>query len=172
MKKPMDIPWIVDSVENCSTNEPRYIGLCIYGSHQRTVQNGSSKESNSSWKNANTRGHEDDFPCLVVEAGMSESLSQLHRDASWWIQNSADKVNIVLIIWIRKAIKMLHIEKYVPGPLKTRTGPRLSHPTCANLTTTIVLDCAALPTTVTGAPLVLEFNGIFDRPPNPPPLSL
>lgn len=81
-------------------------------------------------------------------------------------------MNIVLIIWIRKAIKMLHIEKYVSGPLNTRTSPRLSHLACANLTTIIVLDCAALPTTVTGVPLVLEFNGIFDRPPNPPPLTL
>lgn len=138
------------------------------GATTRIAQSGSSKESDSSWKNANIRGHEDDFPCLVVEAGMSESLSQLRRDASWWIENSAGKVNIVLIIWIRKATKKLHIEKYVPGLPQTRTSPRLSRPACANLVATIVIDCAALPATVTRAPLVLEFSGIFDRPPNPP----
>lgn len=47
----------------------------------RTAQNGSSKESDSSWKNANIRSHENDFPCLVIEAGMSESLDLLRDDA-------------------------------------------------------------------------------------------
>jgi len=68
-----------------------------------------------------------------------------------------------LIIWIRKAAKALFIEKYIPGLPQTRTSP-----VYANLAATVVIDCAASPTTVTGAPLVLEFDRVFDRPPNPP----
>lgn len=73
---------------------PMNLGLNDFapmGSTTRTVQSGSSKESDSAWKNANIRDHEDDFPCLVIESGMSESLGRLRSDASWWIENSAGK---------------------------------------------------------------------------------
>lgn len=138
------------------------------GSTTKKVPSGSSKESDSAWRNVYIRSQQDDFPCLVIEAGMSESLARLRGDARWWIENSAGRVNIVLIIWVNKATKVLHIEKYVPGSPQTRTSPRLPRPVSVNLTATVVINCAASPTTVTGAPLVLEFNGVFDRPPNPP----
>lgn len=138
------------------------------GSTTKKGLGGSRKQSDSEWRNANVRSHQDDFPCLVIEAGMSESLVQLRSDAQWWIESSAGRVNIILIVWACKATKVLHIEKYVPGSPLTRTSPRLPRPVSANLTTTVVIDCAASLTTVTGAPLVLEFNGVFDRPPNPP----
>lgn len=132
--------------------------LMFLGASTKKSQSRSSKESDSAWKNVNIRSREDDFPCLVVEAGLSEeSLSRLRRAASWWIESSAGKVNIFLIIWICKAKKMLHIEKYIPG----QGG-------YADLAATIVINCADSPTTVTGAPLVLEFDRVFDRAPDPP----
>lgn len=137
------------------------------GARTVRVQNGSTKEGDSSWTNANSRGPAD-FPCIVVESDMSESLNRLRSDARWWIENSAGRVNIVVIIWVRKASRILHIEKYVPGFPKTRTSPRLARPVAANLTATIVIDSTTWPSTVTRAPLVLEFSGLFDRPPNPP----
>lgn len=103
----------------------------------------------------NIRSREGDFPCLVVQAGLT--LSRLCSDANWWIENSAGRVNIVLIIWICKDIKMLHLEKYIPGPVAS-----------ANLAATVVINCAASSTTVTGAPLLLEFDRVFDRQANPP----
>lgn len=142
--------------------------FAFMGSTTKKGPSGSRKESDSAWRNANVRSHQDDFPCLVIEAGMSESLARLRSDARWWIESSAGRVNIVLIIWVSKATMVLHIEKYVPDSPLTRTSPRLPRPVSANLTATVVIDCAASPTTVTGAPLVLEFNGVFDRPPNPP----
>lgn len=86
---------------------------------------------------------------------MSESLYQLRNDAKWWIENSAGMVNIILTIWIRKAAKTLYIEKYIPG-----LPPSLA--------ATVVIDRTASPTNVTGAPLVLEFDRLFDRQPNLP----
>lgn len=138
------------------------------GSATKKAPNGSSKESDSSWKNENLRPRDGDFPCLVVEAGMSESLSLLRQDAHWWIENSGGKVNMVLIISIRKSTRVLHIEKYIPGPAQTRTSPRHPRPPFTKLEGTIMIDSAASPSTVTGAPLVLEFSRIFDRSPSPP----
>lgn len=132
------------------------------------VQNGSSKESDSSWKNENIRPRDEDFPCLVVEAGMSESLTRLRGDARWCIESSGGKVNMVVIIWTRKTSRVLHIEKYIPGPPQTLASPGHPRPSYTRLASTVIIDSAASPSTVTGAPLVLEFNRIFDRPPNSP----
>lgn len=131
------------------------------------VPSGSVKETDS-WTNANIRGDQDIFSCLVVESGMSESLNQLRCDAKWWMESSARRVNIVLIIWISRALRALHIEKYVPGFSQTRTSPRLARPVAATRTATVVIDCLAEPIAVTGAPMVLEFNGILDRLPGSP----
>ena len=79
------------------------------------AQNGSFKESDSAWKNAKISSREGDFPCLVVLAGLS--LSRLRSDASWSMEGFGGNVNIVLIIWICNDVKMLHIEKYIPGPV-------------------------------------------------------
>lgn len=54
-------------------------------------------------------------------------------------------------------MKMLHTEKYVSGPA-----------VCANLAATVVINCVASSNTVTGAPLVLEIDRVFDREANPP----
>lgn len=51
---------------------------------------------------------------------------------------------------------MLHLEKYIPGPVAS-----------ANLAATVVINCAASSTTVTGAPLLLEFDRVFDRQAKP-----
>lgn len=153
-------PWTTGSVDSAknrtaTTNNLNLNTFAPMGSTMIKAQNGSFKESDSAWKNANIRSREGDFPCLVVLAGLS--LSRLRSDASWWMEGSGGQVNIVLIIWIWKDVKMLHIEKYIPGPAA-----------CANLVATVVINCAASSTTVTGAPLVLEFNRVFDRQPNSP----
>jgi hypothetical protein len=82
--------------------------LCGCGT---TIYDGFSsfKEGDSYKPKCRTR--EDDWPVLVVEAGVSETLARLRVDADWWLINSNGEVKIVIIIWIVRAAKSLIIEK-------------------------------------------------------------
>lgn len=42
-----------------------------------------------------------DWPTLVIEFGVSESLPRLRADASWWLTQSGGKVNIALLISVK-----------------------------------------------------------------------
>lgn len=138
------------------------------GATKYVGRNASAKESDSSWKNLRIRSNKGDWPSLV-EAGMSESLPRLHSDARWWIEHSGGKVNIVLLIWIRPAIKTIKIEKWEPeqAPI-TRTSARLNPSNAFPTQTADITIQSGSNTVVTGAPLSLEFSKIFDRPAVPP----
>ncbi|KAL1982153.1 hypothetical protein VTN96DRAFT_1688 [Rasamsonia emersonii] len=140
-----------------------------YGATKYVGENASSKEGDSSWKNLRVRSNKGDWPTLVIEAGMSESMPRLHTDARWWIEHSAGKVNIVLLIWIRPSIKAIKIEKWVPGAAPvTKTSSCLRSNAFPTLTEEITIDQSNTPSVIKGTPLRLEFDKIFDRPANPP----
>jgi hypothetical protein len=128
----------------------------------------STKEGDSSWKNLRTRPNKGDWPTLVIEAGMSESLPRLRTDARWWIEHSAGKVNIVLLVWIRPTVKTVKIEKWVSGPAPvTRSSPRLALTNTLPIQTAeITINQSNTPSVIVGAPLRLEFDKLFDRPAN------
>lgn len=86
------------------------IGATKYVGQAR--QSASTKEGDSSWKNLRIRSEIGDWPSLVIEAGLSESLPRLRSDARWWIAHSGGRMNIVLLIWIRPATKTVKIEKW------------------------------------------------------------
>lgn len=44
------------------------------------------------------QGAPDNWPSLVLEIGMSESLPQLRADASWWYPNSDGNIRLVILI--------------------------------------------------------------------------
>ena len=46
-----------------------------------------SKEGDSCYCPLGTRPNADDWPTLVIEAGVSESLTKLREDAKWWLTN-------------------------------------------------------------------------------------
>jgi hypothetical protein len=136
---------------------------------------GSSKEGDSTYKPmCRTRG--DDWPVLVIEAGVSETLARLRTDADWWLTKSGGEVRIAIVISIVRAAKSLRVEKWClpqarPGPV-TRANPRVSTK-IQELTITqnppIPPPQGTIPTyTVTGAPLILEFEKLLLRVPVPP----
>jgi hypothetical protein len=138
--------------------------FCGLGSSTCRGQNASAKEADSSWINYRIRPNTGDWPCFVIETGVSESMPRLRSDARWWIEHSAGAVNLVLLIWIRPAGKKVKMEKWIPGPAPTtRRSPRFAQnifPTC---TAEISIDQSQAPSIIQGAPLVLEFAKLFDR---------
>ena len=123
------------------------------------------KRGDSAFKPLSFRPDETDWPTIVFEAGLSESLRHLRSDAKWWLVNSGGEVKIVIIISLKRGQSMLRIEKWEPAPAagrrpSTRANANIPPP----LIPTNTQEITIIPNTVTGAPLVLEFEKVFLRP--------
>lgn len=126
------------------------------------------------------------WPTLIIETGVSESISQLRADASKWFKDSSGNVRIVLVIAIWN--NRVDIEKWqlapvgAPVPL-TRAYidslcsqpsnmpplllqlPAVQQPYCAQEIVITPSQVPGRPVTVTGTPLVLPFHALYDRAP-------
>jgi len=138
--------------------------------------NQSSKEGDSAYK-PSSRNHEDDWPTIVFESGLFESLTKLRNDAEWWLTNSQGDVRIVIIVSVRPENKTLRVEKWCLAPPQLRRSPRLIKPGVQVPTRVqdilVTQNPPAHPGgvaiyTVTGAPLTLEFQEMLLRAPAPP----
>jgi hypothetical protein len=129
----------------------------------------SQKEGDSTFLNRLIRQGNDEWPSLVIQAGNTESLPCLRSDAKWWIESSRGEVQIVVLIKINRPRKLVTILKYVPGPRpvaypNTRNSPNIVPVESA----TITIDQSVAPSQIQGTPLILEFDQVFSRRPNPP----
>ena len=157
---------------------------CIYAlGGTRFHGRNSSKEADSAYKPA-SRTLKTDWPTIVFESGLSESLARLRLDARWWLTNSGGDVNIVVVISITPAVKRLRFEKWCLRPAAGNIPATRANPNPNPLVPTRVQDItvtqnpAAQPGgaiqpgpapsyTATGA-LTLEFQDILLRAPVPP----
>lgn len=120
------------------------------------------------------------WPSLVVETGVSESLTKLRRDATWWFQNSLGDTRIVILLSVNAGSRELRIEKWQLVPsgrlvtrhlneeLRQRPGlmPPLGQLPAGVQTAFCVQEVVITPESITGQPLVLPFRALFDRKPN------
>src|SRR5262249_33369750 len=83
----------------------------------------SSREGDSSFKPLSFRPNEADWPTIVFEAGLSESLRRLRVDAKWWLTQSEGDVKTVIIISVKPAQSLLHIEKWELAPVAAGIRP-------------------------------------------------
>ncbi|KAJ9300996.1 hypothetical protein DTO271G3_2160 [Paecilomyces variotii] len=129
--------------------------------------NNSEKEGDTSWINQRLRPNKTDWPNLVIEAGMSEPFIRLQNDTKWWIQNSAGDVLIVLVVWIRPT-KKVKIEKWIPTAQPLRRSARLNLPQVLPTKVADIEIDQSSTSVCHGAPLLLEFDRVFGRPPQQP----
>jgi hypothetical protein len=132
---------------------------------------GSAKEADSAYRPHFFRPSKIDWPTIVFESGVSESLSQLRLDAEWWLENSNGAVKIVIIISIKRASQSLQIEKWELASISRMRPLTRAFSDAANvppLIPTKTQEITIDQNTVTGAPLVFEFDKIFLRPAVPP----
>jgi hypothetical protein len=138
----------------------------------------SSKEGDSIYTPTRLRGG-NDWPTLVWEAGLSESLPHLRIDAGWWLDNAGGDVEIVVLVSANRQQRKITIEKWClqvtpANRPNTRQRPNLVPTRMQQITITTSPPGNTIPSTintqyvVTGAPLVLEFRKIFLRAPMPP----
>ena len=122
--------------------------LCYMGSTTRKGI-GSGKEPDSSFKPLSYRPYKTDWPTLVVECGVSQSLKKLRRDSDWWFTNSEAQVKTVLLFSVSEKKRKIHIEQW-----EMRKQAKCIH------TIDIVEADAA------GGSLHLSFEHLFLRKPN------
>ncbi|XTI86965.1 hypothetical protein V2W45_1235883 [Cenococcum geophilum] len=146
--------------------------LCDMGA---TTYKGRStkKEADSCWRPIAARPNPMDWPTLVFEVGVSETLRKLRNDAQWWLANSQGRVRIVLLFKINRVARTIHIEKWecrlvTPTYTLRSNRPPVQVPTQIQ---TVDIDANGVVTgspPATTPPLVLHFQNILLRQPVPP----
>lgn len=136
----------------------------------------SSKEGDSTYR-PKCRPGKREWPTLVIEARLSESLAKLRTDAEWWLTNSKGDVEITIAISINPAQKSLWIEKWCLRP-RTPAAPitRANAPVPTKIQELTIIQNPPIPTptgniatyAVTEAPLILEFKKFLLQVPMPP----
>jgi len=138
----------------------------------------SAKEGDTGYK-PRVRNREADWPTIVFDSGLSESLAQLRGDAHWWLTSSGGDVKIVVLIKIRAPQKAIVIEKWCFLPTAqirwaTRLHPHSNAPVPTRRQEITIRHNPAAQLSdvtsyrVTGAPLTLEFRCLLLRNPIPP----
>jgi hypothetical protein len=137
--------------------------------HGRATRTGrrSKKQADSSYKPRYLRPKSTDWPTIVLESGISESLRRLRIDAEWWLSNSGGDVKIVLIFSVKVSTKAMRIEHWEMAPAPA-TRPVTRATPAGTLVPTCVQQVNIDPTGVHGGPITLAFEKIFLRLPNPP----
>ncbi|KAJ5086985.1 hypothetical protein NUU61_008292 [Penicillium alfredii] len=109
------------------------------------------------------------YPSLVLEVGFSESSSQLRNDAHWWFTNSSEQTRLVVLIHANRGSSSgdnsspwavdIEVWTEVPNPSSHQTRDR---PTNSLKCTQ---SARVKDGSVTGAPLILDFETLMRRPP-------
>ena len=106
-----------------------------------------------------------DWPTLVFECGIQESLERLKVDSRWWLEDHGRAVNIVLLFTTCRSEKKIHIEQWELNPVSNPQVTTGGHPGSPILSPTRTCQIDILPSGTSGAPLTLSFEKIFLRPP-------
>lgn len=137
-----------------------------------------AKEADSAWgPRRQIPGHDNKWPTLVLEVGLSENLHRLHIDLKWWFSNSQGQVKVVLVVSIQQKEPKVVLERWelqrrrthsyplrslggIPkeGTWQNNQGPAV--PTMVQKIT-YTLNPSTHTMTSTGGPLVIPFHKIF-----------
>ena len=129
------------------------------------------KEPDSCWRPLAVRPNGQDWPTVVFEVGVSETLRKLRMDARWWLANSQGRVKIVLLFKINRAARTIQIEKWECTYAARSNRPPAQVPAQIQ---TVDIDANGVTGSppATTPPLVLHFQDILLRQPVPPEENL
>ena len=126
------------------------------------------------------------WPTLVLETGVSESLPWLQADSCWWFRNSGGMTCFGIIIAIRRQTQKIIIQKWQLAPIGSPNPipkayieqlkqtnlmlPLLPQPIQSQhafCSQEVEITVTSQETTVTGAPMLLQSEALFDVPNRP-----
>ncbi|OJJ41701.1 hypothetical protein ASPWEDRAFT_179408 [Aspergillus wentii DTO 134E9] len=157
------------------------VGFAMSTTHKPAVGNRGKQADECFWPLSRQPrpGRAHGWPTLVIETGVSESLRRLREDACWWFHNSLGDVRIVLIVCINRRTRKILVEKWqlapagTPNPMTRNMRIQLSNPNqqpplgqqpVASQQPYAAQEIEINSATVQGAPLILNFEAVLDRP--------
>ncbi|CUS08320.1 unnamed protein product [Tuber aestivum] len=111
------------------------------GSTRFPVPGKRSKESDEGIKPADTRADEDEWPSLMIEVGVSQTMLSLRESACWWLANSKERTRMVILIRIKKDPMSLRLERRERVIDTDRPSTRSRQTTTPNASRTNPLAC-------------------------------
>ena len=121
---------------------------------------GRSKEPDAALR-PSTRVLAADWPSVAIEVGVSESLSQLRTDAQFWLTQSGGQTRIVILLAIKKATRVMTIERWEHTP-RTRLTRRSSPSYNPTKMQALTLQANGQ---LRGGPLLIPASKAYDTPP-------
>ncbi|KAJ0414169.1 hypothetical protein BJY00DRAFT_321205 [Aspergillus carlsbadensis] len=117
---------------------------------------GGAKQPDAGWRPVRVPySRNKGWPSVVLEVANSEFLKKLQSDVRFWLRESEGHVKTVLTIAIRDHAKTIVVEKWEKAP----SGRAHSQQHIE-----ITRNRRANTATVTGGPLVIDFEKLFSRP--------
>lgn len=120
------------------------------------------KQPNAGFRPSNTRSS-DNEPSFVIECGADESSTRLRSDACYWLTQTNNRTNVVLLIRINRDQEKIIMERWGRALRYNYRPSRHQKPNpqpICEQTVTVEADG-----TVKGAPLILPVDLIFDTLP-------
>jgi hypothetical protein len=102
--------------------------LFATGSARFGPRGGRSKEADAGYIPCSRR-LQDDWPSFIIEAGVSESLAMLRRDAAFWVTNSAGRTRIVIVLSVNRRDRQILVERWEEVP-RIRPNQSTANYTC------------------------------------------
>jgi len=109
--------------------------------------------------------HRTDWPTIVYECGVSQSLPRLVVDAHWWLETSGGEVKIAIIITIDTLTRKLHLEKW-EGVSRPNSQVTQANPNASAMMAMKTREVDIFGTDVRGAPLELQFEKLMNHKPS------
>ncbi|KAG0589633.1 hypothetical protein KC19_1G035300 [Ceratodon purpureus] len=129
------------------------------------------KESDFCYK-PTTRTLEDDWPSVVFEVGVSETLRELQKDARFWLECSGEKTRVVILASVNKEERSWTIERWQHDPVAPRLQParNVGNPYARNPYVAIHIQGLSMREgeIYTGASLIIPATLVFDPNELPP----
>ena len=97
---------MLDQWRSCSFKNPRR-------RNEGHPEIDSRKEPDCAFRPLSFRPYKTNWPTLVVECGVSQSLKKLRRDSNWWFMSSAAQIKTVLLFSVSEMEIKIHIEQWV-----------------------------------------------------------
>ncbi|KAG0633358.1 hypothetical protein HOY80DRAFT_913581 [Tuber brumale] len=133
------------------------------GSTRFPVPGKRSKEADGGIKPADTRADRDEWPSLVIEVGVSQTLLSLRQDACWWPEHSKERTRIVILIQIKKNPKSLRLERWERVVDKGRPSTRSRQKTIPKFTQHFDINFNGRVSHAVSQPdLIIPYKSVFD----------
>ncbi|KAJ9298583.1 hypothetical protein DTO271G3_3550 [Paecilomyces variotii] len=154
--------FVCKELENMGVTMPD--DFWLEGAGREEGSQSRKKEPDDSFKPLNTRPKFADCPTFVIEAGLNGTLDKLRNDAFYWLTQPSQRVKIVVLIhgFIERQVITIEVWQFLDNLRPRRATSAAGSKRLTRTQTVTITKRDNGPPIVTGAPLLLPFDALFD----------